>query len=540
MKRLGITAKLVLYSASVLTALGAAVTIYSVSQLRALLYQETVQRVEAQALNWIEANTGQIILSDDPQTLTRLVRELKRREGIAYVILLDARLRQKAAIGTPRSLTVLNSGKTSEEDGMRWSQVQDVAGRQYFELTAPISAAGTGMSPDLGTLFGAAASSPTWGELRVGVGRQEFDRAATVLVRKNIWLAVALISVSIALSVVIAKRMVTPIGLMARAANQIAAGNLSERVRQGDGLCNEVGDLVRNFNSMALRLEENREEMNLLYSRLEDKVLERTQELQRANRKLTELDQLKSDFLSTVSHELRTPLTSIKAYAEILLDSRHLEPGTRERFLNIIDKEADRMSRLIADLLNLEKIESGTTSWAMAYCDLSQIIRTAAAVLAPSAAHKGIAVKLHVPPRQPIWADADRIQEVLTNLISNGIKFCTRGGHIEVRLQAASASGPGRLLGEYLRIEVADDGPGIQPDERDHIFKKFYRGSRQESDGSGLGLGLAISREIVLRHGGEIWLASRPGLGSSFYFTLPLGPPASAVPPRAAAPSLEA
>jgi signal transduction histidine kinase len=525
MKRPGITAKLALHSALVMTALGAAVTLYSVSQLRALLYQEMVQRVEAQALNWIEANTAQIILSEDSQTLDRLVAELTTREGIAYVILLDAQHRQKAAIAVRQGLTELDKSALGAADDTNWKEMRDAADRRYFELTAPVSAAGTGMSPDIGTLFGAAANNPTWGELRVGVDRQEFDRAVNALERKNILLAAALISIAIALSFVFAKRMVTPVTLIGRAANQIAAGNASERVHRGDNLRNEVGDLVRDFNRMALKLEENRDEMNLLYSQLEEKVRERTHELEQANRKLEELNQLKSDFISTVSHELRTPLTSIKAYAEILLDSRHLEPGTEEHFLGIIDKETDRMSRLIADLLNLEKIESGTTSWVMGCCDLREIIRAAAAVLAPSAAEKGIALRLHLPEPRSIWADPDRIQEVITNLIGNGIKFCSRCGHIDVRWEGDSVSGPARLPGEYVRIEVADDGPGIQADECAHVFEKFYQGARKGSDRSGSGLGLAISKEIVLHHGGEIWLDSRPDGGSSFYFTLPLQGP---------------
>jgi signal transduction histidine kinase len=527
MKRLGITAKLVLHSALILTALGAAVTVYSVSQLRALLYQEMVQRVEAQALNWIEANTAQIILAGDPHTLDRLVSELKTREGIAYVILLDAQDRQQSAIAVRQGLTQIRSGAPISASCMCWKEMQDADGRRYFELTASISSAGTGMSPDLGTLFGAAADSPTWGELRVGVDRQEFDRGVNVLVRKNIVLTAALIFVAIALRFVLAKRMVTPITLMGRAANQIAAGNLSERVHRGDTLRDEVGDLVRDFNRMALGLQENRAEMHLLHSRLEEKVLERTHELEEANRKLKTLDQLKSDFISTVSHELRTPLTSIKAYAEILLDSPRLEPETEKHFLDIIDKEADRMSRLIADLLNLEKIKSGTTSWAMSHCDLREIIRTAAAVLAPSAAEKGIALTLHISESQRVWADPDRIQEVITNLIGNGIKFCGRHGRIEVRLRRSSVSGPGRWSGEYVEIEVTDDGPGIRPDDRDHLFEKFYQGARNSSDGSGSGLGLAISKEIVLHHRGEIWLDSRPGAGTSFYFTLPLLSPGS-------------
>ena len=530
MKRLGIAAKLVLHSALILTALGAAVTFYSVSQIRALLLQETVQRVEAQSLNWIEANTAQIILAGDPRTLNRLVAELKTREGIGYVILLDAQHRLKAAIAIRKGLVERERSALGNAESMRWKEMQDADGRRYFELTAPISASGTGMNPDLGTLFGAAANNPTWGELRIGVDRQEFDRTVNVLVRKNVFLAAALILFAIAVRFVFAKRMVAPITLMGRAANQIAAGKLSERVHRGNHLQDEIGDLVRNFNHMARKLEENSDEMNLLHSRLEEKVLERTRELEQANRKLKELDQLKSEFISTVSHELRTPLTSIKAYAEILLDSPRLESATKEHFLEIIDKETNRMSRLISDLLNLEKIESGTTSWAMGPCDLREIIRTAAAVLLPSAAEKDISVRLHLPAPQPVWADADRIHEVITNLIGNGIKFCPRGGHIEVRQRRSVFSGPGRLPGEFAQIEVTDDGPGIQPAEHERIFERFYQGAGSASDHSGSGLGLAISREIVLHHGGEIWLHSRPGGGSRFYFTLPLHSPGRDVP----------
>lgn len=186
-------------------------TLYSASQLRALLYQEMVQRVEAQALNWIEANTAQIILSGDPHTLSRLVAELSTREEIAYVILLDAQHHQKAAVAARRDLEELQTNAPDPADCMCWREMQDAAGQRYFELTASISAAGTGMSPDLGTLFGAAANNPTWGTLRVGVDRQEFDRGVNALVRKNIGLAAVLICVAIALSLVFAKRMVTPV-----------------------------------------------------------------------------------------------------------------------------------------------------------------------------------------------------------------------------------------------------------------------------------------------------------------------------------------
>jgi signal transduction histidine kinase len=382
------------------------------------------------------------------------------------------------------------------------------------------------MSTDLEAMFGAAAKSPTWGEVRVGVDRQEFERGVSVLVRKNVALAAVLILLAVGLSFVFAKQMVTPITLMGRAANQIAAGNLSERVERGVNLQDEVGDLVRNFNRMAARLEENREEMNLLYSGLEEKVQERTKELAQANRRLQELDQLKSDFLSTASHELRTPLTSIKAFAEILLDSPNLAPEMKTRFLGIIEKESDRMARLISDFLDLTKIESGTAHWMMRDSDLVEIVRRSAATLAPNAAKKGIELTVAPSEPQPVWADADRLQDVITNLIGNAVKFCSHGGRIGLRLDRVTSSGHrSNLPGEYVRVAVTDDGPGIRSDERERVFEKFYQSVENRLAGSGSGLGLAISKEIVMHHKGEIWVDSEAGVGSTFYFTLPLQPP---------------
>jgi signal transduction histidine kinase len=522
MKRLGIKTKLALHSAVILTALGAAVTLYSLSQLRAVIYQEMFQRIEAQALNWIEANTSQIILNGDPRTLNRIVNELKQRDSVSYVILADDQHREDSSASPPPDLvTVARSGQGSGCPPLCWKQTQDATGVRYFELTASISAAGTGMSPDLGTLFGAAAGNAEWGELRIGVNRYAFDQQLNGLIAKNVLLATTLIAAAIVVSFALAKPVVTPIVLIARTANQIAAGNLSQRVQRGANLRDEVGDLVRNFNHMALRLEENRAEMSSLQNQLENKVRQRTQALEEANRQLKEIDQLKSNFISTVSHELRTPLTSIKAYAEILLDATNLDSATVGHFLDIINQEAERMSRLIANLLSLEKIESGTTVWSMGPCDLERIIRTAVVVLAPALAEKDISVKLHLEDRPTLWADSDRIQEVLTNLVSNGIRFCNRGGHITIGTNRTHLSGPSGTPGNFVQIGICDDGPGIAPSERERIFDRFYQGSRSSSGGSGLGL--AISREIVLHHGGEIWLVSVDNGGASFFFTLPLG-----------------
>jgi signal transduction histidine kinase len=235
-----------------------------------------------------------------------------------------------------------------------------------------------------------------------------------------------------------------------------------------------------------------------------------------------------------VSHELRTPLTSIKGFAEILLDSPNLDAEKKTRFLGIIEVEANRMSRLISDFLDLTKIESGTASWVMDNSDLGEIVRRSAAVLAPNAAEKGIELAVAASEFYPVCADADRVQEVITNLVGNAVKFCSHGGRIGLRLDRVTNSGPhSDFPGDFVRVAVADNGPGIPPDERERVFDKFYQGRRNRSAGSGAGLGLAISREIVLHHKGEIWVDSELGVGSTFYFTVPLQPPPGAAQTRA-------
>ena len=350
MKRPGITGKLVFSSACILLTLGVAVTWYSLSQIRSMLYQEAVRGIEALTLSWIEANITRIIVAGNAQILDPLLA----RDGIAYAVLFDVDGKEIASRGTPARLArtrpayglVAARGSTIHE-------MEDSQGTRYFELEAPIVVSGTSETM-LGTQSGTRL-----GTVRVGVMQGELERRVQSLVRRSMWLYIVLVVFALGISVFFAQRMAKPIASMGRVATQIARDDLSGRVEHGVNLRDEVGELVRNFNEMTTRLAANREEMNLLYSGLEEKVKDRTLELEQANHRLQELDELKSKFLSTVSHELRTPLTSIKAFAQILLDSPNPDPATRKRFLEIIDTESDRLSRLISDLLDLAKIESG-------------------------------------------------------------------------------------------------------------------------------------------------------------------------------------
>lgn len=238
-------------------------------------------------------------------------------------------------------------------------------------------------------------------------------------------------------------------------------------------------------------------------------------ELREANERLRQLDQLKDDFIATVSHELRTPLTSIRSFSEILLDNPGLPEEDRQRFVEIIARESERLTRLIDDVLDLSRLESGRTEWQVAECDLRAIVEDAIRRSEGLFRERGVQVTVDFGlARAPVRCDRDRIVQVLLNLFSNAAKFVPEGrGQIHVEL---------RNLGTDYLVRVEDNGPGVPPDMREAIFEKFRQVSRALTDKpKGSGLGLAISREIVQHFQGRIWCEDSRLGGAAICFTLP-------------------
>ncbi len=251
---------------------------------------------------------------------------------------------------------------------------------------------------------------------------------------------------------------------------------------------------------------------------LEEKSIEleaATMELQEANRRLKELDRLKDEFVSTVSHELRTPLTSVRAFSEILHDNADMGQEERQKYLDIMVKETERLTRLINEVLDLAKIESGRADWHMENIDLTEALKEAVAATSQLFYEKSVAI-VEMIPTFPIrvFADRDRIIQVVINLMSNAAKFSPQGeGRVIVRLYFKERE---------IRVEVADNGPGIHPDEQQKIFEKFKQiTDLRNGKPKGTGLGLAICRRIIDYHNGNIWVESTPGEGSKFIFSLP-------------------
>lgn len=241
-----------------------------------------------------------------------------------------------------------------------------------------------------------------------------------------------------------------------------------------------------------------------------------TQQLKSANQQLQQLDQLKAEFITTVTHELRTPLTSIRSLSEILLHSQNVSETQRAEFLTIMVSECTRLTRLINQVLNLEKIQQPEKQETLSRVDLSKSITDTVASLFPQKSDSTINLQLQLPTAPvELNADTDQLRQLWTNLLENARKFCRpESGEIEVTLHTQA---------DWAVVQISDNGPGIPLDKRHIIFERFTQlSTTQQGKPQGSGLGLHISQKIVEQHHGTIQLVDRPGWGACFEVRLPL------------------
>lgn len=298
--------------------------------------------------------------------------------------------------------------------------------------------------------------------------------------------------ISVILSMLLAKTMVTPLQSLTRAAEKVAAGDFSGKVK--NSAQDEIGILTRTFNDMAIQLEDNIDS-------------------------LKKSEKMRRDFVANVSHELRTPITSIKSYAETLQDAAGaLDKDTEEHFLSVIVNESDRMSKIVQDLLILSKFDAGSISFDFQEFSFEKSVKdvySAQRLNAQSRHHEfSLEFKTQIPA---IIGDRARVEQVIINMVSNAIKYTPKGGII--RMTAGCEDG-------QVWCAVRDNGIGIPKEDVDHIFERFYRVDKARSrESGGTGLGLSIAYEIVERHGGSIAVKSTKGKGTTMTVMLPVEGP---------------
>ncbi len=270
-------------------------------------------------------------------------------------------------------------------------------------------------------------------------------------------------------------------------------------------------------------------------AQLREQIIERNEKLAEANIKLRETDRLKSQFLANMSHELRTPLNSIIGFSEILIDGLAGKLTEEQaEFINNIYASGKHLLNLINDILDLSKIESGKMKFEFSEVNLRSLLEDAQTTVSALIDKKSQRLEIEVDNRvKSVWADEFKVKQVLLNLLSNASKFTPEGGQIWVRCRPAEEP-------DVVVISVTDTGMGIKPEAQKVIFDAF-----RQADGSitrehgGTGLGLAISKKIVEAHGGEIWVESQPGKGSTFSFTLPTKQPKKAEKMQIEPPTIE-
>jgi two-component system phosphate regulon sensor histidine kinase PhoR len=230
-----------------------------------------------------------------------------------------------------------------------------------------------------------------------------------------------------------------------------------------------------------------------------------------------EIAQIKTDFVSAVSHELRTPLSSIKAYVEMLVDGEAHDENTRRHFYEIIQSETDRLQRLISNILNISRIESGVVEIQRQSIQANEVVQEVVAMMRPQADEKGLQLDCELDgPLPTLWADRDLLHRAILNVVGNAVKYTDQGGRVRIATRADAETG-------HVAVSISDNGIGIRSQDLPRIFDKFYRAPDSSSIAKGTGLGLNLVKHIVETvHDGEISVASEVGVGTTMILKFPV------------------
>jgi len=423
-------------------------------------------------------------LADRAIPLSFQIRDLLRRETPLQEI--STRLQEQAEAMEVRILLLNDNGRIIEDTqgDLRGRQVKLAQGPTVRNIRGSYYLGRYTLPKGRTLLFVALPAGPLpgarEGRLLVALATPQRGLLAAWgdLAPHLLWAGILALLVSVLVAFFISRSIALPLGQLTHASEGMAQGNYNQEIAVEGS--DEVVRLAASFNKMA-------------------REVKRSQQMQR-------------DFVANVSHELKTPLTSIQGFSQAMLDGATKGEEAYRRAAHIINEEAQRMIRLVSELLDLSQIESGQVAMAREPVDLAELLRRCVARFESRAKEAGLGLELDLPSPLTVLGDADRLERVFANLLDNAIKNTPEGGTISI---LARQGGP-----QAIEVTVADTGVGIPPEDLPRIFERFYRVDKSRAAG-GTGLGLSIAKEIVEAHGGQIRVSSELGKGTQFVVALP-------------------
>jgi signal transduction histidine kinase len=524
--RLGI--KSILAVILLLSMISITLTTFFVSRQKSSLMDELRKRGLSLASN-LAFNSQYAVLSRDNRTMQNLLAGVIKESDIQRALIVDLAgsvLADCDTLGLGHSYEPLSDLDTLQPQQWFPTKNQEIW-RTITLIEIERKSAGSDemllFSPpeNAGRVEKAASSGGSYreklGYVVLDISLKSMNRALATGTRRAVLITLIMIVVGAMGVIYLVRSIAVPISDLADATREVARGDLDQKVpiERED----EIGVLADSFNHMIIQLKASREKIEAWNRELEAKVAERTGELEEKHEELGKaydalktLDKAKDDFLSLVSHELRTPLSSILLYSEMLLDGLADSDESRTEFLSTIVGNCKRLTRLINDVLDLSKIEAGRMRFKLDKLAFRALVSETLNGLRPTVESKQIEFTyIEEGPDILLWGDRDKIIQVMTNIISNAARFTPLGGRITVSLSRSGRMG---------RVAVSDNGKGIRQDDIPKVFDRFGQLESIDHHSEGTGLGMTISKSIIERLGGEIWIESELGKGTTVFFTL--------------------
>lgn len=431
--------------------------------------------------------------------LETLERELIDKGKMLAIALPEepAQFKRYAAAARGRLTLIARDGRVLADSEAAADKMENHSNRTEVQMALAGQTGSTRrQSPTLGVPFLYVAVPVDEGALRLAVPLSEIQSQVDAIRRRMLGSTALSFLPAILLAALFARWVSRRLGNIIEYSAELAKGNFQARLARPGG--DELGLLERKLNETGETLEG------------------MFQELQREHAELEKLERIRKDFVINVSHELRTPLASIQGYTETLLDGAIHEPEHNVRFLGIIRQNAERLGNLTADLLTLSRVEMKQQKFQFASYNVHALVQDTLDSMLPLTQRKNLTIHFHRMLGEPeAFCDAEAVNQVLTNLIDNALKYSPENGSIIVGMRDLAPL-------PFTEIFVQDSGIGIPPEELSRLFERFYRVDKARSrELGGTGLGLAIVKHLVKAQGGEVSVQSEVGRGSEFSFTLP-------------------